>query len=209
MKHATLYAYGAENAAAINNYLNSAVYTNIVTKTGVTLDMFFGPLAKAPFDIVIAPGNSYGIMTGGFDQGLVDLFGPQLEDRVQHLIRTKHAGELNVGAAIFVKAKDHPHRYCIYAPTMRVPKSLPKDSDIPFLATRAGLLTIHKEKLDKSIDTPPKVLIPLMGVGTGGLSVKSVLMQIHLALDSVVNPRRVTEFDQVNDVEEAIRIYGR
>lgn len=204
MKHATIYAFGSDNAGQIQKYLDSDVYKQLAADTGATLDMFFGPLPKAPFDVVIAPGNSYGIMTGGFDQGLVDLFGQKLQNRVQHVIRTKHAGELNVGAAIFVKCMDEENRHCAYAPTMRTPKELPRNSDIPYMATRAALLMIDKA----DIGPEPQILIPLMGVGTGGLDVKYVLIQIHMALGSIANPRNVTNLNDGQDIDQAITVYG-
>ena len=71
-------------------------------------------------------------------------------------------GELLVGQALLVET-GHPHiRWCISAPTMRVPTLL--DTPLPaYLATRAAV----RCALDAGLES---VAIPGMGTGTGGLA---------------------------------------
>lgn len=182
---ATIYCHTRESQMKVRDYVCSSRYQMILSNEGADLQITTKALSHAEFDAVIAPGNSYGQMDGGFDKGLVDAFGPGIEANVKHLIRQAHFGELNVGAAVAVQtgALNIPH--CAYAPTMRVPCKLPKDSDVPYLATRAGLIELLYYKLKWPNDTM-RVLIPLMGVGTGGLEVEYVCSQIQMAVRSAL-----------------------
>ena len=76
------------------------------------------------------------------------------------MIREQAGGELLVGQALLVET-GHPHiRWCISAPTMRVPTLL--DTPLPaYLATRAAV----RCALDARVES---VAIPGMGTGTGG-----------------------------------------
>ena len=64
-----------------------------------------------------------------------------MQDRLQELIRTRHHGELLVGAAEIVETGNLRIPYIIAAPTMRVPMVL-TDTVNPYLAARAVLLLV-------------------------------------------------------------------
>lgn len=169
-------------------YLTNRRYREIQELTGISMGLIRKPLKDIVSTAVIAPGNSYGVMTGGFDQGLVDAFGDELQYRVYDAIERRHLGELNVGAAEVVAIEGKSIRYCAYAPTMRVPMPLYSDSDAPYLATRAGLVALMRDERLARLEKI-SVLIPLMGVGTGGLNIQYVCNQIHLAVASVAPNR--------------------
>lgn len=180
---ASIHCHSVTDRLEVQAYLLSNRYQNIVFADGAELKISTVPLGRKTFDAVIAPGNSIGEMSGGFDLGLVDAFGTTVQRNVTHLIDVIHEGELNVGAAILAETDSLTIPYCAYAPTMRVPRTLEIGSDIPYLATRAGLL-----ELIKRVCWPNNVLnvlIPLMGVGTGGLQIADVCNQIHLAVGSL------------------------
>lgn len=185
---AKLFVHSSFDEHQTKAYLTSRRYEEIRSLTGATLGMIRKPLKDISLTAVIAPGNSYGVMTSGFDQGLVDAFGNELQHRVHDAIERKHLGELNVGAAEVIAIEGKSIPYCAYAPTMRVPMSLYSDSDAPYIATRAGLIALIR---DERIAQKQKisVLIPLMGVGTGGLNIQYVCNQIHLAVASVMPER--------------------
>lgn len=186
---ATIYCHTRESQLKVQDYICSSRYQMLLTNEGADLRATNKPLSHAEFDAVIAPGNSYGQMDGGFDQGLVDAFGPVIQANVKTRIRQWHYGELNVGAAIVVETGGLNIPVCAYAPTMRVPCKLPKDSDVPYLATRAGLIELIQSPLIRRTDTV-NVLIPLMGVGTGGLEVDYVCSQIQMAIRSALAVHR-------------------
>lgn len=180
---ASIHCHSVADKLAVQGYLVSNRYQSIAFADGALLKISSSPLGRKAFDAVIAPGNSIGEMSGGFDLGLVDAFGPTVQRNVTHLINANHEGELNVGAAILAETGSLTIPYCAYAPTMRVPRTLEVGSDVPYLATRAALL-----ELIKRVSWPNDVihvLIPLMGVGTGGLKVDDVCSQIQLAVGSL------------------------
>lgn len=111
---------------------------------------------------VVSPANGYGYMDGGLDALYTRFFGPQLQQRLQHMIREQADGELLVGQALLVET-GHPRiRWCISAPTMRVPRTL-ETAEPAYLATRAAV----RCALDVGLES---VAIPGMGTGTGCLA---------------------------------------
>lgn len=154
-------------------------YPGIPTQFGV-LRGRLSEMHLTGVDAIVAPGNSFGHMTGGFDGALVKLLGIDLDTKVRQMINDEYLGEMPVGSAEFVEMAN---RFIIYAPTMRVPKVLPKGTDVPYLATLAAMNVINKlNQFASDKDKPIKtVLIPLMGVGTGKVPHDVAAVQIYTA----------------------------
>lgn len=182
---ASIHCHTRQEVEAVRDYVTSQRYQTILFADGANLSISQRPLGTGLFDAVIAPGNSFGEMSGGFDEALVNTLGNTLQQNVTRVIKDQHYGELNVGAAIVVPTERSVIPFCAYAPTMRVPKTLPPTTDIPYLATRAALLAL----LTSDVKWPHgelHVLIPLMGVGTGGLDIATVCSQIQIAVGSLM-----------------------
>lgn len=200
-----IYNYTEQNRADFQRYMDSAAGKESrkvfpeVQVVGVQ-----GPLQDIPFDFIVAPGNSFGIMSGGFDKGIVDAFGDDLEVQVRRRIQLDHYGELNVGDA--VTARMTMGRWLIYAPTMRVPTKLPEGSDVPYLAARAA---IRQAKLLTGGDDDFTIAFPHLGTGTGGMASETVIRQIHIAAGMSITGRPKHQFiDNLQIgrlVDEAIR----
>lgn len=142
-------------------------------------------LEKEGFDAIGAPGNSYGHMTGGFDGALAEEY-PFLDKRVRDYIQTVFCGECNVGQAFEVSA-DRFGPSVLYAPTMRIPKKLPENSEAPYLATFAIMQLVRRINLGADIASmPPQgintLLLPVMGMGTGLLPITKVARQMQMAI---------------------------
>lgn len=142
-------------------------------------------LATENFDAIAAPGNSYGHMTGGFDGALAAEY-PFLDKRVRDYIQAVFCGECNVGQAFEVLA-DRFGPSVIYAPTMRIPKKLPDNSEAPYLATLAIMQVVRRINLGAEIGSmPPQgintLLLPVMGMGTGLLPITKVARQMQMAI---------------------------
>ena len=142
-------------------------------------------LATEKFDAIAAPGNSYGHMTGGFDGALAAEY-PFLDKRVRDYIQAVFCGECNVGQAFEVLA-DRFGPSVIYAPTMRIPKKLPDNSEAPYLATLAIMQVVRRINLGAEVGSmPPKgintLLLPVMGMGTGLLPITKVARQMQMAI---------------------------
>ncbi|HEY1065468.1 MAG TPA: macro domain-containing protein [Pirellulales bacterium] len=62
-----------------------------------------GSILELDVDAVVSPANSFGFMDGGIDARYSERFGWQVQARLQELIRSRHHGELLVGAAEIVE----------------------------------------------------------------------------------------------------------
>ena len=100
-----------------------------------------GSILDLAVDAVVSPANSFGFMDGGIDHLYSRHFGWVVQERLQKQIRTRHHGELSVGAAEIVETDSLRIPFVIAAPTMRLPIVL-ADSVNPYLAARAALLLI-------------------------------------------------------------------
>lgn len=121
-----------------------------------------GDILSLDVAAVVSPANSYGFMDGGLDALYTRCFGPQLQQRLQRMIREQANGELLVGQALLVETGYPPIPWCISAPTMRVPRVL-ETAEPAYLATRAAV----RCALDAGLE---RVAIPGMGTGTGCLA---------------------------------------
>lgn len=134
---------------------------------------------------VVAPGNSFGLMDGGYDKVIVDAFGQHVEDAVKHTIAHRWFGELPVGCALSVSAI-HPSEadgifpQIIYAPTMQVPMSVDGTANV-YYATLAAI----REAISNGCKC---LLLPLMGAGTGGMAISDVGHQMISAIEASMNP---------------------
>lgn len=132
-------------------------------------------------DAVTSPANSFGFMDGGLDALYTQYFGPQLQQRLQQMIREQAAGELLVGQALLVET-GHPRiRWCISAPTMRVPRGL-ETAEPAYLGTRAAVRCALAAGLEC-------VAIPGMGTGVGGLHPQRAARAMMHAIHDVLFPR--------------------
>lgn len=128
---------------------------------------------------VVAPGNSFGLMDGGYDKVIVDVFGQHVEDAVKHSIADRWFGELPVGCALSVDAihaseADGIFPQVIYAPTMQVPMIIEGTANV-YYATLAAI----REAIRCGCKC---LLLPLMGAGTGGMSLEDVGLQMLTAI---------------------------
>lgn len=156
------------------------------------VSIYHGSILDVSCDAVVSPANSFGFMDGGIDLVYSHRFGWQIQERLQKLIRTKHHGELLVGAAEIIETDNSAIPYLIAAPTMRVPMSL-RDSINPYLAARAVLLLIKHGRFgmgvlagEKISDVVQTVAFPGLGTGVGQVSVNICAQQVRAAIEDVV-----------------------
>jgi len=155
-----------------------------------------GSILDLAVDAVVSPANSFGFMDGGIDRLYSQSFGWGVQDRLQTLIRTRHHGELIVGAAEIVET-GHPRiSFLIAAPTMRVPMIL-RETVNPYLAARAALLLIRRgvfpsgalagEPISKVVES---VAFPGLGTGVGRVGPNVCARQLRVAVEEVVMGER-------------------
>lgn len=155
------------------------------------VEVFHGSFSDVPnIDCMVAAGNSFGVMGGGVDKAIRDYFGFDIQKQVQSSINRAFLGELPVGSSILIETGKTSIPYLIYAPTMRIPKSI-KGTDIPYVATWSSITTAerfnHNTELMPDhlvIDIAPldTLVIPGMGTGAGGIPLDIAAKQMILAI---------------------------
>ncbi|ADG69190.1 Appr-1-p processing domain protein [Planctopirus limnophila DSM 3776] len=179
--------------AAIEHDLADAWEQHCGDLPGVSIHR--GSILDLAVDAVVSPANSFGFMDGGIDLRYSERFGWELQQRLQELIRTRHHGELLVGAAEIVETKSNHIPYVIAAPTMRVPMILTETVN-PYLAARAVLLLIRHgivptgilagEPVASAVQT---VAFPGLGTGIGRVGPNTCAHQMRAAIEEVLLER--------------------
>jgi len=151
-----------------------------------------GSILDLNVDAVVSPANSFGFMDGGIDMRYSQHFGWKVQERLQSLIRTRHHGELLIGAAEIVDTDNPRIPYVIAAPTMRVPMILSETVN-PYLAARAALLLIKHgtfaigplkgEPVSAGVQS---VAFPGLGTGVGRVEPNTCARQMRAAIDEVL-----------------------
>jgi len=146
-------------------------------------------------DILVTPGNSFGIMDGGFDYAVRECFGEAIQMRVQRKIIAEYCGEQPVGASFLVQTGRPYPAFLAYTPTMRRPKEI--DAEVVYNATRAAIIACHNGwQSDNMGDDGPMVLIPGMGTGYGKVSPKVAAEMMGAAIDGYLDaPKEIDELD--------------
>lgn len=145
-----------------------------------------GNILMTKADALVSPANSFGFMDGGFDESISQLFDRKIQPLVQNIIRTKHSGELLVGAAEIVPTGFEQFPYLICAPTMRVPQNVGASVNA-FLAMRAILIAATNFNRQNN-DAIKSVAIPGLCTGYGKMPFDRCALQMREAYDIVFGP---------------------
>jgi O-acetyl-ADP-ribose deacetylase (regulator of RNase III) len=163
-----------------------------------------GSILDLSCDAVVSPTDVFGFMTGGVNFGYVARYGGKVQERLQELIRTRHHGQLLVGAADIVPTDNPRVPFVIAAPITRAPAIL-RGSVNAYLAARAALLLVKEGcfrtgSLEGSPVASVVSSIAFPGLGTGGarIGATTCARQVRAAIDEVVRgqltfPRSSTE----------------
>jgi len=135
------------------------------------------------YSAIATAGNSFGVMTGGIDLAVRDLFGYGLQDAVQDAILA-NAEVLPVGQALFIGVEDGPHDAVIYAPTMFTPRTIPSLDVVYSMMVTIFMATKEKCKT---------VAIPGLGTGVGGVPAEEAAKAMRIGYDAA---RRLMEGDK-------------
>lgn len=151
-------------------------------------------------DVLVLPGNSYGVTSGDLNLAALRIFGEALEETVQRIIETYYLGELPVGSAFPANVEDDSHssfRSVIYTPIMRTPTTL-RGTENPYLATLAALQVVNSNQvLGHLPDEEIKVAMPAMGMGHGKLPVEVIASQMKAAWGKFQDGQLPGEFTEV------------
>jgi O-acetyl-ADP-ribose deacetylase (regulator of RNase III) len=153
------------------------------------VSVFKGSIFDVDCDAVVSPANSFGFMDGGIDSWYRWRFGDGIQDSVRMAILRYWHGELPVGTAEIVETHDDEVPFLVAAPTMRVPMILGEDSINPYLAMRAVIMLIRREKFregkfqGEDINSHvKKIASPGLGTGVGKVPAAMAAHQIREAI---------------------------
>ena len=121
---------------------------------------------------LVTAGNSYGIMNGGIDLAVRDMFGIELQDALQWGIVQHYGGRLPVGVALSFETGNPKFPKLLYLPTMECPKQI-TTGDVYHLFY-VLMYSIYNE------DT---VACPGIGTGAGGIGAEDAARMIREAWD--------------------------
>lgn len=147
-------------------------------------------ILELSLDAVVAPGNSFGFMTGGIDLAYAKFF-PGIEDQVRSFCASRKFGELLVGDAIATTTNSTQIPWLIYAPTMRVPTVIMDVADV-YLATRAALSEALRHENIR------RVGLPGMGTGTGMVHPLAAARCMKRALEDAIDPPKFATLDDAH-----------
>lgn len=131
------------------------------------------------YDVMVSPGNSYGLMDGGIDAGITAYFGHRLMYDVQKRIIDAYQGEQPVGTCLLVPIAGKPTRWLAHAPTMQVPLDISWTHNVYF-AMKAVVREVAVLETERQEEL--RVLCPALGTGTGHVPYAEAARQMALAV---------------------------
>jgi len=134
---------------------------------------------------IVSPANSFGYMDGGIDLVYSHYFGWELEESLKVLLLEQHFGELPVGQAVILPTKHDRIPYLVSAPTMRVPSSISRTTNV-YLAFRAALIAVARHNATSQVPIE-SILVPGLGTGVGEVPPRRAAHQMKLAYDAIVH----------------------
>lgn len=147
----------------------------------------FGDILQLAVNTIVSPANSHGFMDGGIDLQYRELFGTEVERRVQEAIRARPEGYLPVGTAAVVET-GHPRvPYLVLAPTMEMPEAVPAAH-----AYRALRAVLRRFGSDPVIGR--EIFCPGLGTLTGRIPVREAAREMASAYRdwSEANPAEIS-----------------
>lgn len=124
-------------------------------------------------DCVVSPGNSHGVMAGGYDRALSEYFGWDLTKRVQAYIQENFHGQQPVGTSFIIDTGTSGIDL-IHTPSMINPSRI-QDSNVVYDCTLSTLKVAAQNDVSA-------IVIPAFGGACGGLQPEVISQKMHLAL---------------------------
>ncbi len=138
-------------------------------------------IAEHPeIDAIVSPANSYGLMDGGFDGAITDVFGRELAEKVRAGILGRFYGEQPVGTSFSVPIPGREDVLLIHTPTMRVPSCI-VDSMVVYQCMRTSLMEAMRT-------SRRQVVVPAFGAACGSLPFMEIAQLMWEAYLQISNP---------------------
>lgn len=125
---------------------------------------------------IVSPGNSFGLMDGGYDKAIIDYLGPNAQTNVLTMLNLIYYGEQPVGTCLAVPFWKYT---ILHTPTMRTPGKI-LDRTVIYSCMRSVLLTCIKANIKS-------VVIPAFGGCTGRVDKREIANMMRLAYEQLIN----------------------
>ncbi|WP_422930248.1 macro domain-containing protein [Singulisphaera sp. PoT] len=148
------------------------------------VEVLVGDLLELDCDALVSPANSFGDMSGGFDQQIDLFYREEAQRATMGRIAERFHGELPVGLATILSMSSRRFPFLVVAPTMRVPSRVFGTINA-YLSMRAALVAIRDHNasgLDRKIRS---VAVPGLCTGVGGMPADEASMQMKAAYDMI------------------------
>lgn len=127
---------------------------------------------------IVSPGNSYGIMNGGFDLALTNYFGNQLSNNVSKYIKEHYYPYQSVGSSFIIDIPNYKNIKLIHTPTMIVPSTI-FDEKVIYNCMYNSLMCAFNNNITS-------IVIPAFGGATGGVDPKVIAREMRLAYNDFI-----------------------
>lgn len=122
----------------------------------------------------VSPGNSFGLMDGGYDKSLSNVVGHRTTQVLRNNILQLFGGEQPPGTCLMIPFE---HKYLLHTPTMRRPSAI-KDPMVVYYCMRSAIRMCLSHNIRS-------VAIPAFGAGTGKLDPRIVADMMFHAVESL------------------------
>lgn len=123
-------------------------------------------------ECIVSPGNSFGLMDGGYDESIIDYFGSELMEEVQKTILNKFYGEQPITMSTVIDIPNTSKKL-IHTPTMRFPSKI-MDPLVVYQSMRTCLMCAM-------YNNAKSIVIPAFGAHNGGLEPDVVAHNMYRA----------------------------
>ena len=139
------------------------------------------------FDCIMSPGNSYGLMDGGIDLILEEMFEIQL--RVQKIIQKDYYGEQPIGTCFLLNTYNPNIRNLAHVPTMRIPTDVSQtyNAYYAFRSLLSTILNFNKNNKGKVIS----IACTALCTGAGKMNYKTSAKQMRLAYENIISDKKI------------------
>lgn len=144
-------------------------------------------------DGIVSPGNSFGLMDGGYDKAISEYFGDALYEAVQNKIMECFWGEQPVGSCLSLQIPN-TKKILLHTSTMRTPEVI-IDPRIIYSCMRTTLVETEKNSIKQ-------VVVPAFGGMTGRVPRKIIAQMMREAYDDVNNRRRNKGYNTWSNIRE-------
>lgn len=139
------------------------------TEVEVVYDDFKHFLDTRDVEYIVSPGNSFGIMDGGYDYAIKEYFGEELEDALKKEIEYRYCAEEPVASSLIIDIPN-TNKKLIHTPTMKTP-SVIKDTFVIYQCMRTTLIKALESRVES-------IVIPAFGGATGAVEPKIIAIKM-------------------------------